>query len=72
MRDGEAVIVSRRYYTEPLGKKDRSACGGDELQALITALLMAGRDLVLNREKFGSKLRWEGGWAESSLPMMSD
>src|ERR1017187_10410572 len=57
------------YQFDGAEQRTRSASGIDELGALINALAMIGTDLEhLNRQKYGGRLRWVGGAADSSLP----
>jgi hypothetical protein len=51
----------------------RYAGGADEIDALISALEMAGTYLEhLNEHKYGGRLQWDFGSAKSSLPTISN
>jgi hypothetical protein len=61
------------YHFGGADQRSRFVNGVDEMDALLTAFSMAGTELhFLNIEKFGGKLQWDAGPAESSLPTIGD
>ncbi len=54
-------------------KRERWAGGADGLDALMSALAMAGTDLDhIDAERYGNKLMWDFGKANNSLPTIED